>query len=166
MNLYFKKNITLEEALKGGDFIIKILNGKVLKVKLKAGLNNGQTIRLRNAGKKIPGGKHGDAFIKLKVLDHPLYKIDGINLRSVLFINSVEAERGTVKIVHGPDGKKISIQIAPKTQNSQIITIENKGLTKKDKTGHIYFQIKVDSTFQINRALEEMINSPINSQLN
>jgi len=157
LNYYYHKNITLQQALTGGNFRIQLLDGRIVDVKLKPGCYEGQVIRLKNLGMHSDSGDTGDAIIKLKLIDHPLYTIHNLDLKAFLILTAEEARAGAKKVVPGPAGSPIEVIVKPETNSGEIIKIANAGLTKKNKTSNLYFQVKVVS------AKDLKIKSPLSA---
>ena len=57
------------------------LNGKSINVKIPAGTQNGQTLRLKGLGQpSLSGGEAGDVLITMNVGGHPYFSADGLNI--------------------------------------------------------------------------------------
>lgn len=151
-NPLYYKNITLEQALTGGYFKIQLQNGHKVKVVLKPGVYSGKIIRLKNS-EPHENGKLNDIYIELNVMDHPLYHIEGLNVKAPLIVTSAEAKMGATKQLIGPDGKLISLEVLPDSENGHEIIIKNAGLSDKYNKGDIVYQLKV-----INWIDEELID--------
>lgn len=67
-DLYMKANISMFDALLGGQLEVITLSGKV-NITIKEGTQNGKTVRLRGKGMPVYGspGRFGDLFISLEV---------------------------------------------------------------------------------------------------
>ena len=143
-NIYYHKNITLEQALAGGNFQIYLQNGKKVKVDIKPGINDGQIIRLKEMGQMGEKGSRGDVLIKLNVMDHPLYKLHGLDLHALLILTPAEAELGCLKTMPGPDGKKLSVKVPPKSKQGTIVVLENGGIRKNENRGNIRFEVVIE----------------------
>ena len=56
--------------------------GKEVEFKIPAGIADGKQIRLRGQGMPAPhGGPPGDVLITVSIAPHPVFKVDGQNLR-------------------------------------------------------------------------------------
>lgn len=55
------------EAASGGEWTIKLSDGKQVRVKIPAGIKDGQRLRLRGLGKRVRGGQPGDLFLLIRV---------------------------------------------------------------------------------------------------
>jgi molecular chaperone DnaJ len=149
----YQKNITLEQAVLGGNFKIQIENGQMIRVLLKHGSFSGQVIRLKAAAGLNTASLPKDTFIKLHVMDHPFYRVNGLNLKASLLVTAAEAELGCTKKIVSPDGKQMDVIVMPKSKDGDHILIKNAGLSDKKKTGDIIFQIKIDFLDNVDDAL-------------
>lgn len=66
-DLYADLEISLEEAMVGGEISCETIEGNSL-VQIPAGSGGGQRIRLKNKGVKKPDGERGDLYLKLKLV--------------------------------------------------------------------------------------------------
>lgn len=75
-------NISFREAALGGEKIIRFDDGDIgtLKVRIPAGINEGQSIRLAGKGAAGRGGKKGDLLLKVHVMKDIAYSRE-MNLR-------------------------------------------------------------------------------------
>jgi len=96
--------ITLAEAAKGTDKRVQLPTGREVDVKIPAGLNEGQTIRLKGQGLAGAGGRAGDLLITVSVAPHPLFARAGADLRLELPITLYEAVLGAKVRVPTLDG--------------------------------------------------------------
>ena len=122
--------IALPEAAKGDTKRLRLSNGKELDVKIPAGLTNGQTIRLKGQGMPGPDGSSGDLLIKVSIAPHPLFKLDGNDLRLDLPITVYEAELGGKVRVPTLDGA-VELTIPPRTNSGRTFRLNGKGIAAK-----------------------------------
>ncbi|MDD7208756.1 MAG: DnaJ C-terminal domain-containing protein, partial [Lachnospiraceae bacterium] len=118
---------------------LKDQNGKVqsLEINVPAGIESGQTIRLR--GKGAPGtggGESGDLLLKVSVEDKPGFKREGQDVYttiSVPFITAVLGGDVTVNTIYG----NVRCNIRPGTQSGSKIRLRGKGIVSmKDSSIH------------------------------
>ena len=91
------------EAVRGGTQRLTLPGGGSLDVRIPAGLDSGQVLRLR--GKGGPGEPPGDALIEVEVGPHPLFRREGRDIHLDLPVSVAEAVLGgrvTVPTVDGP----------------------------------------------------------------
>jgi len=165
-NLRFRKNITLEQALSGGNFFIQLENEKKVKVNINPGVSDGQIIRLKDANQITDSGYRGDVLIELKVLDHPLYKLNGLDLHAELILTPAEAFLGCSKKMPGPDGNKLIVKVPSKSKKGDLVIVENAGITKSDKIGNIRFELLIDDLNSLDSIFEDSPKPNSNSSLN
>jgi DnaJ-class molecular chaperone len=134
--------ITLPEAANGGSKRLRLSNGKELDVKIPAGLTDGQTIRLKGQGVPGPDGSTGDLLIRIAIASHPIFKLDGINLRLDLPVTLYEAELGAKVRVPTLDGA-VDLTIPPKTNSGRTFRLKGKGIASKQGTGDLFATVLI-----------------------
>ncbi|MEM8664832.1 MAG: DnaJ domain-containing protein, partial [Pseudomonadota bacterium] len=74
--------VTLEDLVSEEKLRVALPNGRTVDVKIPAGAEPEQQIRLRGLGLEAPGaGEPGDALLTLHIAAHPTFRRDGANLR-------------------------------------------------------------------------------------
>ncbi|MES3006937.1 MAG: DnaJ C-terminal domain-containing protein [Pseudomonadota bacterium] len=107
---------------------------KSLKVKIPAGVADGERIRIKGQG--APGfgnGPAGDLYLRVRLVPHPLFDVSGHDLTITVPVTPWEAALGTSITVPTLTGK-ISLKLAANSQSGQRLRIKERGL--KTKTGH------------------------------
>ncbi|MDN0111871.1 curved DNA-binding protein [Yersinia mollaretii] len=116
---------------------------KTLKVKIPAGVGDGERIRLKGQGAPgFAGGANGDLFLIIRLAPHPLFDIEGHNLQIVVPLAPWEAALGASVEVPTLTGK-INLTIPAGSQSGQRLRIKGKGLVSKKTTGDLYAILKV-----------------------
>ncbi|MDA5499132.1 curved DNA-binding protein [Yersinia aleksiciae] len=116
---------------------------KTLKVKIPAGVGDGERIRLKGQGAPgFAGGANGDLFLIIRLAPHPQFDVDGQNLQIVVPLAPWEAALGANVEVPTLTGK-ISLTIPAGSQSGQRLRIKGKGLVSKKQTGDLYAILKV-----------------------
>ena len=91
------------DAVRGGTQRLTLPDGGTLDVRIPAGIETGQTLRLR--GKGAPGDPPGDALVEIEVGPHTLFRREGRDILLDLPVTVPEAVLGgrvTVPTVDGP----------------------------------------------------------------
>lgn len=104
---------------------------KTLNVKIPAGVSDGERIRLKGQGE--PGGpnaQNGDLYLRIRLVPHPLFDVEGHNLIITVPLAPWEAALGCKLKVPTLDGK-IQLSIPPNSQSGQRLRIRGKGLVSK-----------------------------------
>ena len=136
--------IPLEDAVNGGDKLVRLPTGKELKVKIPAGIASGQTIRLKGQGQEVPGHRPGDALITVTFAPHPLFKVDGNDLRADLPVTLYEAVLGAKVRVPTLSGA-VELSIPKNTSSGRTFRLKGKGLPAKGKAapGDLFVTAKI-----------------------
>lgn len=142
--------VSFDDAAFGCEKLIHVTDGsgerKSLKVKIPAGIDTGQSIRLRGKGSPgYGGGKDGDLFLKVTVSMKPGYERKGKDVYSTVQIPFTTAVLGGETIVQTLTGK-VMCKIAPGTQSGTKIRLRGKGIVSmKDKNirGDQYITVRI-----------------------
>lgn len=150
-NVHADINVTFDEAAFGGDryFDLKDPTGKKqsIKVHIPAGIDNGQSIRLRGKGMPgVNGGKAGDLLLKVHVAARPGFERKGMDVYApmrVPFTTAVLGGKVEVQTLRG----KVKCTIKPGTQSGTKLRLRDKGIVSmKDpaKFGCHYAVVEID----------------------
>jgi DnaJ-class molecular chaperone len=134
--------ITLPEVVKGDAKRLRLSTGKELDVKIPAGLTDGQTIRLKGQGMPGADGSNGDLLIKVSIAPHPLFKLDGADLRLDLPIALYEAELGGKVRVPTLDGA-VELTIPAGTSSGRTFRLKGKGIAAKQGKGDLLVTVQI-----------------------
>ena len=101
---------------------------KKIDVKVPAGIDSGQSIRISGMGEPgIKGGQRGDLLVEVVISPSSEFERDGVNLYSQMDITFPEAALGGQIKVHTIDGD-VLFPIKAGTQTSTTIRLKNKGV--------------------------------------
>jgi curved DNA-binding protein len=116
---------------------------RTLTVKIPPGTRDGSKIRLRGQGGG-EGSRKGDLFLKIRLLPHPLYSIEGDDLQAKLMLEPWQAVLGDKVSAATPDGT-VSVTIPPGTGAGKKMRLRGKGLPGKDGgLGDLYLLVVID----------------------
>ncbi|MGD9540241.1 DnaJ C-terminal domain-containing protein [Methylocystis sp.] len=135
----------LETVAHGGSARVILPSGRTLEVKIPAGIEDGQQIRLRGQGQPgAMGGEPGDAIVTVKVAPHPYFKLDGRDLRLELPVTIYEAALGGRIETPTLDGK-VELTIPPHSNSGRVLRLRGKGLPASDGkiAGDLYVSLKI-----------------------
>ena len=147
--------ITLEEAAKGAKKRVRLPTGKDVEVKIPAGLTDGQQIRLKGQGFAGADGS-GDALITVAIAPHPLFKVEGANLRLEVPVTLYEAVLGAKVRVQTLDGA-VEIAVPPGTSSGRTFRLKGKGLPSKAGAGDLLATARIVLPDRPDRELEELM---------
>lgn len=170
--------ITLEEAYHGGTRTLNLSmpepddQGRIrqkhreLKVRIPAGIQEGQRIRLQGqGGSGIGGGRAGDLFLQVEYEPHRLFRADGRDIYLELPITPWEAALGGKVAVPTLTGK-VNLTIPAGSQSGKPLRLKGKGLPGKTPGDQIV-RLKIvtpPATTEEQRRLYEQMrdNMPMN----
>lgn len=131
-NVSYRLQVSFTDAATRANQRITLSDGKSVDLKLPAGLESGQQMRLTGKGEGGPGG-NGDAIITIEIGNHPFYERDGDNIRLDMPITLDEALFGAkvkVPTVEGP----VMLTVAPGSSSGRTLRLKGRGFTRKDGT--------------------------------
>lgn len=103
---------------------------KTLSVKVPAGVDSGDRIRLTGEGEAGPmGGPPGDLYVQVEVNDHPIFVREGRHLYCEVPISFPDAALGGELEVPTLDGR-VKLKIPAETQTGKVFRLRGKGVTQ------------------------------------
>ena len=120
--------VPLATIAHGGSLRVALPTGKMLDVAVPAGIEEGKSIRLRGQGHAgNRGAPPGDLIVTIRYAPHPLFKVEGRDLRLDLPITLYEAILGAR--VRAPTlGGEVEVSIAPGANGGRVLRLRGKGL--------------------------------------
>jgi curved DNA-binding protein len=124
------------------------VNGKNIRITIPAGIENGQTIKIKgHGGSGVNGGPNGDLYIQFSITNHTKFKRDKDNLYITVDLDLYKALLGGEIMIDTFNGK-VKLNIKPETQNGIKVKLKGKGFPKYKKEGqfgdlYVTYQIKL-----------------------
>ena len=140
-------HLSLKDAYKTHQQILKV-NDKNIRIKIPAGVENGQIIKLKgHGGPGINGGPNGDLYITFVIADDANFKRLGNDLYTTVDLDLYTAVLGGEIMIDAMDGK-VKLKVKPETQNSTVTRLKEKGFPVYKKEGsfgdlYITYSIKI-----------------------
>jgi curved DNA-binding protein len=131
-----------------------------VKVTMPAGIADGKKLRLSGMGQPGPeGGVRGDLYIKVKVLNHPLFRREGDDLHLNKEITFSEAALGTSIEVPTIDGKRLNLKIPAGSQSGSKMRLRGHGMPRMagGGRGDAYVKLQVAVPKQLSEKQKELI---------
>lgn len=120
---------------------------KVLSVKIPAGVDNGDRIRLAGEGEAGPAGAPpGDLYVEVRVREHAIFQRDGDDLHCEVPIRITQAALGDSVRVGTLDGEA-EIRIPAETQTGKLFRLRGKGVrsVRSRVPGDLYCRVVVET---------------------
>jgi molecular chaperone DnaJ len=146
-------------ATKGDQITLQTQDGRPIKVKIPAGVANGQKIKLRGKGQPSPdGGEPGDIVLTVTVRKHPVFERDGLNLRVHVPVTFVEATLGATIEVPTLGGEPVKLRVAPGTPSGRILRVKGRGVVTPKGTGDLLAEVQVAVPSHLSKDAEEKLH--------
>ncbi|MFO7685797.1 MAG: J domain-containing protein [Desulfobacterales bacterium] len=149
-DLVYELPLTLQEVLSGTRKTISFDHkgrSEKITVSIPKGMATGKKLRLTGKGEASPhGGPAGDLYIQAKILDDPVFSVDGQDLITNRDIKLSEAILGTTLSIPTPDAKELSLKVPPGTYHGTKMRLSGHGLPgmQGGKRGNLYVRIHID----------------------
>ncbi len=135
----------LAEAYMGGKKTITV-NGNNLRLNIKPGLEDGQTIRLKGSGAPgRAGGAPGDLYITIRIEPDLRYIRKGNDIHLETMVPVYLAALGGEHVVDTLAGQ-LKIRIKPETKNGAVLRLKGKGFpvyNQPDVYGDLFIKVKL-----------------------
>ncbi|HWU29207.1 MAG TPA: DnaJ C-terminal domain-containing protein [Microbacterium sp.] len=146
-------------AAKGETITLQAEDGKPFKIKVPAGVADGQKIRLRGRGRPSPdGGEPGDIVVQVAVRPHPVFTREGLNLRLTVPVTFTEATLGATIEVPTLGGETVKLRVAPGTPSGRVLRVKGRGIASAKKgTGDLLAELQVAVPSHLDDAAKEAL---------
>jgi molecular chaperone DnaJ len=141
---------------------------KTLSVKVPAGVDNGDRIRLSREGEAgRNGGPPGDLYVDISVKDHPIFTREGQNLSCEVPVSFATAVLGGTVDVPTLDGN-VLLKVPAETQSGSVFRLRGKGVrsVRASGLGDLFCRVQVETPVSLSadqkdklRAFDESIQN-------
>jgi molecular chaperone DnaJ len=149
-------SLSFDEAVSGVTTSVTVSGGadgpRSIKVRIPAGVADGQRIRLRGkGGPGRNGGPAGDLFVVVRVGSHPLFGREGTNLTLELPVTFAEAALGADVDVPTLDGETVRLRLPEGTQTGRTFRVRGQGIESAKGRGDLLVTVVVAVPQKLNR---------------
>ncbi len=137
----------------------RIRKTRTLSVKVPAGIDNGDRIRLSGEGEAgRNGGPAGDLYVELRVASHKIFERDGANLACEVPISFATATLGGDVELPTLDGH-VSLKIPAGTQSGKTFRLRAKGVTtvRDSRQGDLFAQVVVETPINLTNEQHKLL---------
>ena len=127
-------------------------------VRVPAGINNGEMIRLTGGGEAIAGGESGDLYIKIHIHPDVHFHKEGTNLVTTLSVKLTDALSGGEYTLQTLDGDPIVIKIPQGVSFGEIIRVKGRGVPAPHARGDLLVKIAIDMPRKLSRKSKKAID--------
>ena len=132
---------------------------KTLSVKIPAGVDTGDRIRLAGKGEAgAQGGPTGDLYVQMHVRDHAIFVRDGANLHCEVPISFAQAALGGELEVPTLSGK-VKLKIPAETQSGKLFRLRGKGVNpvRGGATGDLLCRVILETPVNLNTEQKDFL---------
>ncbi len=137
-----------------------IASRKKIQVSIPAGIDNGQSVRIREKGEPgTNGGPRGDLLVEVIVGRHPIFQRQDYDIYSNVPVSYAIAALGGEVVVDTVDGKVI-YEVKPGTQTDTRVRLKGKGvptLRNKEVRGDHYVTLVIQTPEKLSHEAKELL---------
>ncbi len=155
----FRLEIPFLDAVQGTKKRVTLPSGKSLDVAIPAGLDDGQTIRLKGqGGPGTGGGPAGDVLIEVKVAEHPQFKRQDRDIHLELPVSLGEAVLGA-KVDTPTIAGSVTLTVPKGSTSGTVLRLRGKGMPAAGSkpAGDQYVTLKVALPRDSDTELEDFV---------
>ena len=138
----------------------KVRRTQKIKVNVPAGIDHGQTVRLRGEGcVGSNGGPNGDLMVDVYIRQHPIFERDGVHVYCEVPITFTQAALGAEIEVPTLDGK-VKFEIPEGTQTGKMFSLTGKGIpavNNPKRRGDHRFTVVVETPTKLTKEQKELL---------
>ncbi|HEX9625501.1 MAG TPA: molecular chaperone DnaJ [Acidiferrobacterales bacterium] len=137
----------------------RVKHTKTLSVKVPAGVDEGDQIRLAGEGEAGEnGGPHGDLYVQIRLKPHPIFKRDGDDLHCEMPVSFATATLGGEVEIPTLDGRA-NLKIPAGTQSDKVFRLRGKGVTnvRSGHVGDLYCHTSIETPVNLTKRQKELL---------
>jgi len=137
----------------------RVRKQKTLSVKVPAGVDTGDRIRLSGEGEAgRNGGPAGDLYVEVRVREHAIFERDGPHLSCEVPVSFARAALGGSIDVPTLDGTA-TIKVPPETQSGRVFRLREKGIkpVRGGSTGDLFCRVVVETPVNLTREQKDLL---------
>lgn len=152
--------LDLETAVAGTTITLRSSTRESTKVRIPAGVKDGQKIKIRGKGEPSPdGGTPGDIILTVNVRKHPVYRREENNLRLTVPITFTEAVLGATIEVPTLGGGTVKLRVQPGTPSGRVLRVKGRGVKTTKATGDLLAEVQVAVPSHLSDAQREALDA-------
>ena len=155
-------SLTFRQAMDGAQLSLRVddpqSGSRTITARMPAGVREGQKVRLRGKGRPgDAGAPDGDLVVTVHVEPHPVFALDGENVRITVPVTFAEAVFGAPIDVPTPDGATVRLKVAPGTPSGRVLRVKGRGVKGPKHTGDLLVTVQVAVPQRVDGAAKEAL---------
>ena len=142
-DIRYQVEIAFEDAVLGAKREMTMADGRVLNVSIPAGVDSGQTLRLKSQGRPSrTGGPPGDALLEIIVRESRVWTREGDDLRMSVAVPLSTAILGGNVDVQTPAGP-LTLKVPEGANSGSVLRLRHQGVQRRGQPGHLYARLEI-----------------------
>lgn len=138
----YRVDVAFEDAITGAKRRMTMADGRSLDVNIPAGIESGQSLRLKSQGQPSPnGGAPGDALLEVQVRESDVWTRDGANLRMTVPVDLQTVIAGGQVEVSTPSGS-VTVKVPAGSNTGTQLRLRGKGV-QGSAPGNLYVRLEI-----------------------
>jgi len=156
--------LTFHQALEGALLNLRVEDPRSgtrsITARIPAGVRDGQKVRVPGKGRAgDPGAGDGDLVVTVNVTPHPVFTLDGADVRVTVPVTFPEAVQGADIEVPTPDGGRVRVRVPPGTPAGRTLRVRGRGARTPKRTGDLLVQVQVAVPRKLDAAAREALEA-------
>ncbi|WP_449386167.1 DnaJ C-terminal domain-containing protein [Cellulomonas soli] len=136
------------------------VEGRTVTARIPPGVRDGQKIRLRGKGRPGQGGAPaGDLVVTVNVTPHPVFTLDGADLRLTVPVAFDEAALGATIEVPTLEGGTVRVKVPEGTPSGRTLRVKGKGVTTAKTAGDLLVTVQIVVPQRLTGAAREAVQA-------
>jgi molecular chaperone DnaJ len=137
----------------------RVRRGRTLSVKVPAGIDTGDRVRLTGEGEAgRNGGPPGDLYVEIHVREHPIFERDGVHLSCEVPVSFATAALGGSVNVPTLEGD-VALKVPAETQSGRVFRLRDKGVkpVRGGARGDLFCRVVIETPVHLSAEQRELI---------
>jgi molecular chaperone DnaJ len=127
-------------------------------IRIPAGIDNGESLKMKGKGEGIQDGIPGDLYIRIKVKAHKNIIKEGYNLYQEKEIKLSDSILGNTILIDSVEDEQVKVKIPVATNNGEVLRLKNYGVKIDEKRrGDMLIKIKINIPTKLSKKAKEAI---------
>ncbi len=152
-------SLPFRQAVEGSTVTLGV-EGRRVTARIPPGVRDGQRIRLRGKGRPGDGGgPAGDLVITVRVEPHPVFALDGRDLRVTVPVTFAEAALGAQVDVPTLDGGTVRVKVPAGTPSGRTLRVRGRGVETAQGKGDLLVTVQVAVPQRLSDAARDAVRA-------
>jgi molecular chaperone DnaJ len=159
-------SLTFNQALNGALLSLRVddpytnSGPRTVTARIPAGVRDGQKVRLRGKGRPSDyAGEPGDLVVTVQVEPHPVFLIDGRDVRVTVPVTFAEAALGAQVEVPTPAGGRVTLKVPAGTPSGRTLRLRGRGVQSAKGNGDLLVTVQVAVPQKLNGAAQDALKA-------